>query len=452
MEGYSYSASPPWIELPREVTENILSRLGQVEILKNAQRVCTTWRSVCSEPSMWRVIHIKNFDVILCPFRIVNRIGHLAVDRSKGELIDINIEGFCRDDLLHYISERESFMAAVSKFQELEEMHVFYWSVGFHTPFITAKKIEAIGISCPKLTSFTFMSHEKHELPEMNDNCALTIAKNMPNLQHLCLDMNMVNPEGLEVILNGCPNLELLNLLNLQYCFKLYFQGGFRKISFKRICDMKNSDIDVMCLRAIDLSKGELVEINIEYFGNDDLLHYISQRSSNLKCLRLRYCNYITTDGLTASVKIFSELEELHLYFTPGITANVIEVISISCPMLKSFTFNNCSYNNHSYRSQSLEIDNSCALTIAKNMPNLQHLCLIWNMLSNEGLKAILNGCLNLESLDLRKCFKVDLQGEFGKMCLERIKYLKCPGPTDDYSHDMDEIRLIYYPYFWLWT
>ncbi|KAL3643700.1 hypothetical protein CASFOL_014515 [Castilleja foliolosa] len=251
MEGGS-SSLPSWIELPRDLTENILSRLGQVEILRNAQRVCTTWRSVCSEPSLWRVIDI-----------------------------------YC-----------------------------YYPGLSYDT---------------------------RHRI----------------------------------------------------------------------------------CRHAVDRSKGELIDINIEFFCTDDLLHYISERSSRLKCLRLTFCESISGESLTTSVKKFPELEELHLFFMPFITAKVIEAISISCPNLKSFTFN----QHHNWPGL-LEIDDSYALTIAKNMPNLRHLCLVGNKLTNEGLKAIFNGCPNLESLDLRQCFSLDLQGDFGKICSGRIKYLKRPSDS----------------------
>ncbi|KAL3616607.1 hypothetical protein CASFOL_014529 [Castilleja foliolosa] len=245
---------PPWIELPRDVTENILRRVGPLLILEFAQKVCTTWRSLCSEPSFWRVMDI------------------------------------------------------------IEE----------------------------------------------------------------------------------------------SYDFDEYYDDIFY-----------NSD--VMYRRAVDLSQGELIDINIHISVTDRLLRYISERSSRLKRLRLGDCNCISIENLTASIKKLPELEELHLFFLQYITAEEVEAIIISCPKLKSLTF-----NFRSYIDELLEVDNSCALTIAKNMPNLQHLCLIGNRLNNEGLKAILNGCPKLESLDLCKCFCVDLQGDFGKICSERIKYLKC--------------------------
>ncbi|KAL3616943.1 hypothetical protein CASFOL_039337 [Castilleja foliolosa] len=267
----------PWIELPLDMTENILRRLGQVEILQNAQNVCTTWRSVCSDPSLWRVIDLKGFG----------------------------------DD---------------------------------------------------------------HEL--------------------------LFNP-------------------------------------------------DIICRRAVYHSQGELTDLNIEFLGTDDLLHYISQRSSHLKRLRLGCCDCISSKGLTAAVKKFPELEELHLFFMPHITAKDIEAIGISCPKLKFFTF-----NTRSFRIRRVGRDDSYAIAIAKTMPNLRHLRLFGNKLTNTGMIALFGGCPNLESLDLRQCFNIIFRGSGGKVCSsvarvcsERLKYLRYPmDSTADYEWD-DRIYGIDYLY-----
>lgn len=42
-------------------------------------------------------------------------------------------------------------------------------------------------------------------------------------------------------------------------------------------------NLDAMCRHAVDRSCGGLVDINIEHFGDDDLLKYITDRYSKLK-------------------------------------------------------------------------------------------------------------------------------------------------------------------------
>ncbi|KAL3643695.1 hypothetical protein CASFOL_014510 [Castilleja foliolosa] len=250
MADSSSLAPPPWIELPTDVTANILQRLGAMEILESAEKVCLTWRAVCKIPAIWRVIDMEN----------------------SGDLIE------------------------------------------------TAK-----------------------------------------------------------------------------YC-------------------------EFMCRRAVDRSLGELIQINIEFFGTNDLLLYISERSSQLKCLRLACCTGISGKGLTTVIPKFPELEELHLSYMPYITAREFEAISKCCSMLKSFTFNG-------RRSSMIDpkVDDRYALSIAKNMPNLHHLGLFGNDLSDEGLRAILDGCPSLESLDIRRCNMIGLKDGLSKRCVEQIKDVRYP-------------------------
>uniref|UniRef100_A0A2P2JMA8 Uncharacterized protein MANES_14G135100 n=1 Tax=Rhizophora mucronata TaxID=61149 RepID=A0A2P2JMA8_RHIMU len=95
-----------WVELPRDVTGSILLRLGAIEILTNAQRVCTTWHSICKEPTMWRSIDMHNHGDLWDTEYDIDKMCRHAVDRSSGGLVDINIEYFGTDDLLRYITDR----------------------------------------------------------------------------------------------------------------------------------------------------------------------------------------------------------------------------------------------------------------------------------------------------------------------------------------------------------
>ncbi|KAI3832346.1 hypothetical protein MKX03_003082, partial [Papaver bracteatum] len=59
------------------------------------------------------------------------------------------------------------------------------------------------------------------------------------------------------------------------------------------------------------------------------------------------------------------------------------------------------------------------------------------NKLTNVGLKTILDGCLHLESVDLRQCFNVSLEGDLLKSCRDRLIKLKLPNDsTDDCEFD----------------
>ncbi|KAL8461037.1 hypothetical protein ACS0TY_032499 [Phlomoides rotata] len=183
-----------------------------------------------------------------------------------------------------------------------------------------------------------------------------------------------------------------------------------------------------MCFRAVDRSQGQLLDLSIENFGDDELLNLIVDRSSDLKRLTLQVCSGLTGKGLVGAVKKLPLLEELHLTIRCSIEAADVEAIGISCPMLKSFTFNRNGFSNPSVIYNLDEPNrNKYALAIAENMPNLCHLRFIGNSIDNEGLESILDGCPNLESLDLRQCFGLDLQQGLGKRCSKQIKHLKSP-------------------------
>nr|GEY00300.1 putative F-box/LRR-repeat protein 23 [Tanacetum cinerariifolium] len=73
--------------------------------------------------------------------------------------------------------------------------------------------------------------------------------------------------------------------------------------------------------------------------------------------------------------------------------------------------------------------------------------------MSNIGLKAILDGCCHLETLDLRMCLYIDLNGDMGKESEKQIKNLNILYSNDhDYTsvsnedsndlEDMNEILL----------
>ncbi|KAL3833683.1 hypothetical protein ACJIZ3_008419 [Penstemon smallii] len=270
---------PPWTELPRDVTANILQRLGPIEILESAQKVCTTWKDVCTDPAMWRVIDMKN--------------------------------------------------------------------LGDHNIY----------------------------------------------------------------------------------------------------------DLEIMCRDAVDRSQGQLIEINIESIGTDYLIRYISERSGRLRSLQLGYCDDITREGLIEAVKNLPLLEELHLSsYYMGSAVALIETVGRSCLHLKSFKLNHlwvlCPPRWVRFPPPACDLE---ALAIAENMPGLRHLQLIGNTLTDGGLQAILDGCPNLESLDLRQCFYVDVGGNLRRLCDQRIKDLRAPNDVIDFEYltydDDDDDQYLEYLY-----
>ncbi|XVE94243.1 hypothetical protein REPUB_Repub01dG0264800 [Reevesia pubescens] len=201
--------------------------------------------------------------------------------------------------------------------------------------------------------------------------------------------------------------------------------------NFSELLDM-DYDLEKMCFHAVDRSCGHLLDINVEYFGSDELLNHIAERSSHLKRLRLVLCSNISDEGLSEAALKLPFLEELEISYC-SISKDALETIGRCCPLLKSFKF-----NVQGCRRFHFESDDE-ALAIAQTMPELRHLQLFGNKLTNDGLQAILNGCPYLESLDLRQCFNVSLGGNLEKRCVEHIKNLRRPyDSTLDYEFDAE--------------
>ncbi|KAL3833691.1 hypothetical protein ACJIZ3_008427 [Penstemon smallii] len=117
-----------------------------------------------------------------------------------------------------------------------------------------------------------------------------------------------------------------------------------------------------------------------------------------------------------------------------SILSEHIESIGHSCPMLKSFTFNDRAYKYPLVEGYEAK-DDEYTLAIAKSMPNLRHLRLFGDQMTNEGLQAILDNCPHLESLDLR----IDLTGDLGKRLSRQIKNLRRPSDSSsDYEWDAE--------------
>ncbi|CAN6969869.1 F-box protein SKIP19 [Brassica rapa] len=212
--------------------------------------------------------------------------------------------------------------------------------------------------------------------------------------------------------------------------------------SWRRICkdpsmwrrvDMYNDgdlgsmgyDLEIMCRHAVDRSQGGLLEIDLWYFGTDELLNYIADRSSNLKSLRLIMCYPIADEGFVEAVRKLPLLEYLEVTYG-AMSGEALKVAGQSCPNLKKLRLN--SETNHQFNDE--ELNDKKALGIAESMPELRHLQLVGNTLTNRGLTAILDGCPHLEHLDLRKCFNVRLEGDLEKRCSERIRELRRPDDS----------------------
>ncbi|KAJ1398187.1 Leucine-rich repeat [Sesbania bispinosa] len=235
--------TPNWLELPRDVTVNILQRVDTFEIVTSVCQVCTLWWKICNDPLMWRTIHMRNRWT--SPHDLVNICRH-AVQRSCGHLEEINIEYFCTYDLLNYIADSTSQLrrlglvkcwgisdeglgVVAKKLPVLEELEMSSFF------FLSKDSVEAIGRCCPLLKVFKF-NWPLSDLGVKCDDVALAIAKTMPQLRHLQLKRNPLGEDGLLAILDGCP---LLQSLDLQGCSIINVSGSLMKRCEEQIKDLQ---------------------------------------------------------------------------------------------------------------------------------------------------------------------------------------------------------------------
>ncbi|XP_078170577.1 putative F-box/LRR-repeat protein 23 [Carex rostrata] len=191
---------------------------------------------------------------------------------------------------------------------------------------------------------------------------------------------------------------------------------------------------------AIDRSSHLLEEFSLEYLGDDHLLQYLCDRTSVLKKLCLISCYQVSEEAIAETAKQQPLLEEIQITFG-SFEEKVTEIIGKECPQLKRFKFNNSWFNMPPAHPDDVDeevFDDDEALGIAKTMHQLRHLQLIGNRLTNGGLKAILDGCPHLETLDIRRCYNVNMDADMRARCA-RLKSIRLPGDSvDDYEFEAE--------------
>ncbi|GJW15337.1 putative F-box/LRR-repeat protein 23 [Tanacetum coccineum] len=247
-----------WLELPFDVTANILLRIGMIDILENAQKVCTVWRKICKDPSMWRVINMRDLlKSSIFYFSVDVKLFKHVIDRSQGQLVDITFLYDYNDELLRYVADRSSALRylkvkckyddeyqtikglteSLMKFPLLEEL-------GLHMIRISKETIETVGRHCPKLKTLKVNQRacklcvgDANEEPLTSYNeIAVAIGGSLHELRHLELIGNKMSNFGLQVILDGCRHLETLDL---RECFYIDLKGNPVARCIKQINHLK---------------------------------------------------------------------------------------------------------------------------------------------------------------------------------------------------------------------
>jgi F-box/leucine-rich repeat protein 2/20 len=135
--------------------------------------------------------------------------------------------------------------------------------------------------------------------------------------------------------------------------------------------------------------------------------------------MRLIFCRSISDKGFSEAVRKLSRLEELDIS-SCYLSKASLEVIGISCPLLKGLKFDRVCFPIWG-------ADDSEALIISETISSLCRLDIKENPLTDVGLLAILDKCPLLEYLDIQKCYNLNLSESLKKRCIEQIKDVRLP-------------------------
>ncbi|RHN56068.1 putative F-box domain, leucine-rich repeat domain, L domain-containing protein [Medicago truncatula] len=115
-------------------------------------------------------------------------------------------------------------------------------------------------------------------------------------------------------------------------------------------------------------------------------------------------------------------------------------VVGQYCPLLKSLKYEKITDEDDDFDIE----DEAFAFSVAETMSGLRRLKISSNVLTTDGVLAILDGCPLLECLDIQECRYLFLSFSLEKMCHERIKeYFRLPdfyafcASDDDYYEDL---------------
>ncbi|KAF2589876.1 hypothetical protein F2Q70_00042006 [Brassica cretica] len=165
-----------------------------------------------------------------------------------------------------------------------------------------------------------------------------------------------------------------------------------------------------LCRHAVDLSQGELVEIDIWHFGSDSLLSYVADRFQNLvNCVSLNRClekwviRILGEDDSNIVMLLRPKCVSFRILGEDD--SNIVMLLRSKCV---SFRLSGCyekmiltfSSNLRSLKvAQCHEITSEGLTEAVAKLPLLEELEVSYCSLSEESLKVIGQSCPNLKTL-----------------------------------------------------
>ncbi|XP_058759928.1 putative F-box/LRR-repeat protein 23 [Vicia villosa] len=267
VEKKSTTDHPDWLELPRDVTANILKRLDTVEIVTSACLVCPLWWNICNDSEFWGSIRMTKLRYSSYDYEDnLIQICLYAIDLSCGQLEEINIDYFATDDILALISNRYmrlidcgalsdiAFCESVMRLQHLEELEI-----SFNNGLSKYDSLELVGRGCRLLKSLKYTGVV---VDNKGNDVLFSIAKSMPGLHRLKISGDMPTDDGVVSVLDGCT---LLESFDLRGCCTIHFSESLEKRCRHQIKDF-GPPLQLSCASNWDFGISSYVD---SYFNMD---------------------------------------------------------------------------------------------------------------------------------------------------------------------------------------
>ncbi|KAK9905270.1 hypothetical protein M0R45_000322 [Rubus argutus] len=188
--------------------------------------------------------------------------------------------------------------------------------------------------------------------------------------------------------------------------------------------------LDRMIQMLVARNCGSMRKLCVSGLQNDLIFCFIAEHAKSLQTLRLRRSE-MSDSIVEQTVGRLSTVTSLDLSYCGKIGSRALEAIGKNCKFLVGLC-----RNIHPSYSAGMPMNDE-ARAIATTMPRLKHLEIAYHIINTQGALQILESCPELEFLDLRGCWDVELDDKFFG---EKVPKLKVLGPPveimDDYSDE----------------
>lgn len=177
--------------------------------------------------------------------------------------------------------------------------------------------------------------------------------------------------------------------------------------------------LDRLLQMLISRSSGSLRKLCVTRLSKEQSFSFIADNAKSLQVLRLPRCeiNDCIVERIAGRLTTITFLD---LSYCKKIGSHALEVIGKHCKSLIWLR-----RTMHPLEVIDMLTHDDEAFAIAATMPQLKQLEVAYLLISNEGVLKILNSCSELEFLDVRGCWNLDLEEDV----LKQFSRVKVVGP-----------------------